>query len=99
MTTRADLRNAVIALRGQIPETMKFSLGSINHVLGCAQFAKEEVGDQLAGSVPGDDTVVVTLLSNVVALESYLEQAAGRKGVPDEMRYAMFSEFIVPRER
>lgn len=95
-TTRGDLRAAVIALQGQIPETMQHSLGTINHVLACAQFAQEEVGEHLAGTVSGgDDALVCTLLLSVVRLESRIEVSEGRIGVPVDSVMALFSEFIV----
>lgn len=93
--TRRDLRNAVHALQGQIPETMQLSLGSIEHVLACAQFAQEEVGEQLAGAVSGDDALVVTLLLHVVRLESRIEVGEGRAGVPADRVVALLGEFIV----
>ncbi|MCX2934052.1 hypothetical protein ORI20_27670 [Mycobacterium sp. CVI_P3] len=95
MATRGDLRNAVLALQGQIPETMKVSRGSTNHVLTCAQFAQEEQAQQPVGAVRGDDALVLTLLSNIVYLESKIERAAGRQGVPDEGRIAILREFIL----
>lgn len=95
MTTRADLRNAVLALQGQVPESMHLSRGAIDYVLTCAQFAQPDESGEFGGPVSGDDPVVLTLLSHVVKLESDIERAAGRQYVPDQARLALFTEFIV----